>query len=71
MIMDTDTFSYRYKGEKGKKRMGLITEHSSDKMGVTPDGKHLDVGRTMGLLTVATKALAKKVDVLEHQKKRR
>ena len=69
MVKNNETFSYRYKGESGAspKRVGLITEHSPMGMGLTGDMKHLDIGKTIGVLTTATKALAKKVDKLERR----
>lgn len=63
MVKDLDTHTYRYKweGSQTPKRMGLLAETAPKEI-VTPDREGLDVGRTVGLLAVATKALAEKVN---------
>ena len=68
MVKDLDTNTFRYKGESGSthKRMGLLTTTAPKEI---VKGDYLDVGRTLGLLTVATKTLAKKVDKLEGRAK--
>src|SRR3990167_2898202 len=69
MVRDTDTYTYRYKDENGNapKRMGLLVDKAPSTI-TTPDRNGLDVGRTLGLLFVTTKALAKKVNKLEGRK---
>ncbi len=63
MVKGLDTYSYRYKweGEEGPPRLGLMADEAPRAV-VTPDREGLDVGRMLGLLTVATKALARKVE---------
>jgi len=53
------TYTYLYKEETDgtPKRMGLMADEAPKEI-VTPDREGLDVGRMVGLLTVATKALA-------------
>ena len=41
------------------KRMGLMADEAPGEI-VTPDREGIDVGRMVGLLTVATKALAER-----------
>ena len=63
MVKDLDTYSFRYKweGDETPKRMGLMADEAPQEV-VRPDREGLDLGRMLGLLTVATKALAKKVE---------
>jgi hypothetical protein len=66
MIADTDTYQYRYKDDSGlnPKYRGMMADEAPDEI-VTPDGKHIDLVRSFGLLATATKGLARKVKALE------
>ncbi|KKL90554.1 hypothetical protein LCGC14_1903540 [marine sediment metagenome] len=57
------TYTYRYKGESSKspKRYGLMVDNAPWEI-VSADKEGLDVGRTMGALIGATRALARKMD---------
>ncbi len=69
MVKDSDTYTYRYKDESAQtpKRMGLMSTTAPAEV-ATPDRKGIDVGRQMGLLTLATKGLIKKVNKMERRK---
>jgi len=69
MIKKGKTYSYRYKGESEAtpKRVGLMANNAPGDI-ATPDKRGIDVGKHLGLLTVATKALAKKVESLEKRR---
>lgn len=70
MVKQGKTYSYNYKGEpKGTpKRVGLMATNAPGGV-ATPDKQGIDVGRHLGLLTAATKALAKKVERIESRRK--
>jgi hypothetical protein len=61
VVSGLKTFSYRYKEESPEtpRRLGLMADSAPAEI-VTPDREGLDVGRLVGLLTVATKALAER-----------
>lgn len=61
MVKDLDTQTYRYlwEGSDTPKRMGLMADEAPESV-VTPDREGIDVGRMLGLLTVATKGLAER-----------
>lgn len=63
MVMDLKTKTYRYKHEPKSvpKRMGLLADEAPAAL-VTPDRQGLDVGRMVGLLTAATRALARQTE---------
>jgi hypothetical protein len=63
MVKGLDTYSYRYKweGDEDPVRLGLMADEAPREI-VTPDRLGLDMWRMMGILTVATKALARKVE---------
>ncbi len=57
--LDTKTYRYKWEGKDEPKRMGLMADDAPASI-VTPDREGLDVGRWLGLLTVATRALAQR-----------
>lgn len=63
MVQDLTTRTYRYKweGRNTPKRFGLLADEAPESI-VTPDRQGLDVGRLVGMLTSATRALARRVD---------
>ena len=65
MIKDIDTYTYRYKGEGNvPKRMGMMADNAPALL-TNSTKTTIDIPRTLGLLTVAMKALANKVEKLE------
>ena len=65
MIKDIDTYTYRYKGEGNvPKRMGMMADNAPALL-TNSNKTIIDIPRTIGLLTVAMKALANKVEKLE------
>ena len=65
MIKDIDTYTYRYKGEGNvPKRMGMMADNAPALL-TNSTKTVIDIPRTLGLLTVAMKALANKVEKLE------
>lgn len=60
MVKDMKTYTYRYKAESAQtpKRLGMMADEVPAAI-ATPDRRGLDVGRTLGLLTAATRALAR------------
>ena len=59
--LDVKTYRYRNEAKTEPKRLGLIAEEAPREI-ATPDRRGLDVGRTLGLLTAATRALARQVE---------
>ncbi len=61
MVKDMKTYTYRYKGESkhSPKRLGLMVDNAP-KAVLHESGEGLDVGRMMGVLTGATRAMARK-----------
>jgi len=61
MVKDLDGFTFRYKDEddRAPKRMGMMADRAPREL-VSPDGRAIDVGRTLGMLTAATRELARR-----------
>lgn len=61
MVKDLDGFTFRYKDEDdhAPKRMGMMADRAPREL-VSPDGRAIDVGRTLGMLTAATRELARR-----------
>jgi uncharacterized protein YcfJ len=61
MVKDLKTHTFRYKHEPRavRKRMGMMADEVPAML-ASPDRRSIDVGRTLGLLTAATRALARK-----------
>src|SRR3990167_2784936 len=58
-------YRWDYRGEKNSQgHMSLLAEEAPKEV-VSSDGKYLDVGNYMGLLTSAVKSLSRKIDNLE------
>ena len=67
MVLDTDIYTYHYKGEGSKtpRHTGVIAEKAPDAI-TTPGKKMVNLGNQLGLLQAATRALAKKVEGGKH-----
>lgn len=63
MIKDIKNYSYRYKWDSdfAPKRIGLMATEAPEEI-VTPDRRGIYLDKQISLLTMATKALAKKVE---------
>lgn len=63
VVRGLDLRTYRYKSEPATtpKRIGLMADTAPVEI-VTPDREGLDIGRTIGLLTAATRALARRAE---------
>jgi len=63
LVKGMKNYDYRYKGEPGSvpKRVGLMANEAPREI-VTPDRKMIALDKQVGLLTMATKALANKIE---------
>jgi hypothetical protein len=61
MVKDLDGFTFRYKGESDSapRRMGMMATRVPREL-ASPDGRAIDVGRLAGVLTAATRELARR-----------
>lgn len=66
LVTGGKVYRWNYKGEPSgpRRHMSLIAEEAPKEI-VTEDGKHLDVGNYLGLLTGAMKSLVRKVEDME------
>ena len=66
LVSKGKVYRWNYKGEPDgpRRHMSLMAEEAPDDVRA-PDGKHLDVGNYLGLLTSAVKSLTRKVEALE------
>ena len=63
MVKDLKTYTYRYVDESpdAPVRMGMMADDAPREI-TNPERTGLDVGRTIGLLTAATRALARRAE---------
>ena len=63
LVKGTKSYDYRYKEEPSSapKRVGLMADEAPSQI-VSPDRKMISLDKQVGLLTMATKALAKKIE---------
>ena len=68
LVKGTKSYDYRYKGapSNSAKRTGLMADEAPAEI-VSPDRKMINMDKQMGLLTMAAKTLAKKVEKLERR----
>lgn len=59
--MKTYTYRYKWENDKEPKRYGLLAENAPAEI-VTPDRQGVDVGKFMGLLASASRAMARQVE---------
>lgn len=59
--MKTYTYRYKWEDDREPKRYGLLAENAPPEI-VTPDRQGIDVGRFMGLLASASRAMARQIE---------